>query len=520
LKYLHTIFFFLLAGFFWTCTTDSADDTAIQSEIKEARELIYLNRLEDAEAILIKLDSAHLGAGERAEFYLTNGFLQHGLGNRNLSLKYLAKASDLISDENDAGLSAEFNLINGFIFEQLILRSEASNAYFKAYEYFKNESSQDKLFYTLLGIARTSPGGKEYLKQAKELLGQLKSNRFRVIYMNAEAALMSDVRERNNTILKSLNYFDEDYDLKKQIFLYSKIAMNYQLLNMSDSAFCYLALSQQIIDDGDLNPQKILHFYNIKAYVESSNNLYDKALETLDVLFKNASNDPGFLSRAFLRRSLIMKEQGKYVEAYDDLKKYTKFEDEDNALTERYQLGLLSIRYQVQHKELQLSQARWNLVKAAILSIIIFFALWVMFWYSKKKLSKKKKVLEIKYAKTNKLLYEQVEESIKEAQMPHGDHNEDQGTESKLQEFGAFFRINHPLFREKLQKAHPTLTLNDIKHCESMLAGLTVFQTERLFGVTEGAVKKARKKLRELLHCKSSNELFHYLRKIDDLDYR
>ena len=198
-----------------------------------------------------------MDAGERAELYLTTGFLQHGLGNRNLSLKYLSLASDLISDENDARLSAELNLINGFIFEQLILRSEASNAYFEAYEFFKNESSSDKLFYTLLGMARTSPGGEEYLKPAKELLEQLKSNRFRVIYMNAEAALMSDVRERNNTVLKSLNYFDEDYDLKKQIFLYSKIAMNYQLLDMPDSAFYYLALSQQIIDDGGESAKNI-----------------------------------------------------------------------------------------------------------------------------------------------------------------------------------------------------------------------------------------------------------------------
>ena len=268
-----------------------------------------------------------------------------------------------------------------------------------------------------------------------------------------------------------------------------------------------------------VNPQKILHFYNIKAYVESSNKLYDKALETIDVLFNNASNEPGFLSRAFLRRSLIMKAQEKYAEAYDDLKKYTQFEEEDHALTERYQLGLLSIRYQVQQKELQLNQARWNLVRTVILSIISFFALWGMFWFSKKQISKKKKVLEIKYAKTNKLLNEQVEESIKEAQMPHGDHNKDDGKESKLQEFGAFFRINHPLFREKLQKAHPTLTLNDIKHCESMLTGLTVFQTARLLEVQDGAVKKARKKLRELLHCQSSNELFHYLSKIDDSDY-
>jgi hypothetical protein len=515
-KYLSTIFLFLSVGFFLTCTTDSVIDKDESTEIKAASELVYLNRLEEAEAILLQLDTSKLNDGERAELYLTNGFLQHGLGHRNLSLKYLSKASDLISDENDARLSAELNLINGFIFEQLILRSEASNAYFEAYEFFKNESFPDKSFYTLLGIARTSPGGVEYLKPAKELLEQLKSNRFQVIYMNAEAALMSDVRERNNTVIKSLNYFDEDYDLKKQIFLYSKIAMNYQLLDIPDSAFYYLALSQKIIDNERVNPQKILHFYNIKAYVESQNNMKERALETLDFLFNYASEEPGVLSQAYLRRSYLLEAKGNYEAANHDIRKHKRLADEERAKADRYQLGLLSIQYQLQHKELQLARVRYHLLLTIVLAFILLMVVGWIFLKWKRRAEKKKKELENKYAKTSKLLDEQVEESIKEAQLVNMGSENGKFNGQKLQEFGAVFRVHHPLFREKLMKIHPEISQNDQKHCEFVLGGLSVYQATQILGVSVEAVKKARKKLRSKFGCPTIKELHSYLQKIDE----
>jgi hypothetical protein len=517
-SHISFVFFFLSVGFFFSCSVESTRDESIYSEITSARELVYLNRLEDAEAILLQLDTSNLDAGERAELFLTKGFLRHELGDRPEALIYLAKASELITQLNDESLTAEWNLINAFIFEELMLRSEASKSYFKAYKYYKGIEASDKLLFALLGIARTSPDGEKYLEISEDVLKEVSSNRNELLYLNARATLVFDVRKRNNITLNSLKYFDDDYDLKKQIYIYSGIALNYQLLDQVDSALFYLNLSQDLIDKNQLAPERILHYYNIKAFIESSNTLTNKARETLDILFEHGKENPGILSQAFLRRSLIMKNTGQYANAYSDLREYTKLLRTEHATEQKYQLGLLSIQYQLQQKELQLAKVRFDWLITSSILLLTILMLGFVFYISRERLKRKKREYELKFKKTNKLLNEQVEESIKEAQMPHGNHIEDQRTESKLQEFGVFFRINHPLFREKLQKAHPSLTLNDIKHCECILAGLTVFQTERLLEVTEGAVKKARKKLRYILQCKSTHELFQYLQNIEDIE--
>ncbi|NJN28072.1 MAG: hypothetical protein HC819_19920 [Cyclobacteriaceae bacterium] len=502
------------------CEINAASENELIPGVCLAKELVFVNRLVEAEQEISKIDTNALDEVNKGAYFLTNAFLQHELGNRAQALSSMSKASELISSSDNDLLKAELSLINGFIFEQLILRSEALHSYFKAYEYFREKTYPDKLFYTFLGIGRTSPGGSEYLKMAEKLLDELKSNRFRVLYLNAKASLVSDVSERNRIILKSLDYFDENHALKKQVSIYTGIALNYQLLDLVDSAYHYLEIAQEIIQDNQLPPEQNFHFYIIKAFIESDNHQNASALETLAVLFNHATNEPGILSQAFLRRSLIMKDQGKFEEAYFDLKKYRRLEEEERAKADRYQLGLLSIRYQLQQKELQLTRMRYKWFLTMGGAVLSFVILWAAFWLSRKKLAQKKKAIELKYEKTHKLLNEQVEESIKEEQFKqqseHYDRKSMLDTELKLQEFGAIFRIHHPLFRERLSKAHPELTLNDLKHCDCILAGVTVFQITKILGVSEGAVKKARKKLRTLFRCGSTKDLYQYLQKIDE----
>jgi len=502
------------------CKIDPISKKVFGPVILNARELIYTNQLEEAEKELSRIDTTDLDQINQGTYYLSSAFLYHELGNRKLALSSMSRASELISATDVEFLKAELSLINGFIFEQLILRSEALKQYFQAYDYFIDSPHTDKLFYTLLGISRTSSKGSEYLKLAEELLDELNSNRFRVLYLNAQAAIHSDVGERNRIMLKSLDYFDEYYALKKQINIYSGIALNYQLLDQIDSSYYYLNAAREIIDSHQLQPERSFHFYLIEAYIQARNQQYEQALETLDFLIDHASDEPGILSLAFLRRSIIMKYQGKFDEAYFDLKKYTRFEQEERAKAEKYQLGLLSIQYQLQQKELQLAKVRFNWVITIAFAILSFLILWAVFWLSRKRLAKKKKAIELKYEKTHKLLNEQVEESIREEQRkqqtPSSDRKSILDSELKLQEFGALFRIHHPLFREKMLKVHPELTLNDLKHCDCILAGMTVFQTTKILGVFEGTVKKARKKLRRHFRCGSTKDLFQYLQTIDE----
>jgi hypothetical protein len=520
IRHLIATFQIIYCAILFGCEINPILEDRLNLEVLKVNELVYANYLVEAEQEISKIDTTSLDDINKGAYHLAKAFLYHELGNRALALSNMSEASELISSSGNDYLKAELSLINGFIFEQLILRSEALKSYFQAYDYYRSKAYNDKLFYTLLGIARTSPIGSEYLKLAEELIGELKSNRFRVLLLNAKAALISDVKERNRVILQSLYYFDEQHALSKQISIYSGIALNYQLLDQPDSSNYYLNIAQETIEDHKLPPEQNFHFYIIKAYMKASNQQYDQALETLDVLFTHAANEPGILSQAFLRRSLIMKHQGKFVEAYNDLKKYTRLKEEENAKAEKYQLGLLSIQYQLQQKELQLTKVKFNWLITSVGALLSFIMLWGVFWVSRKRLAKMKKAIEVKYEKTHKLLNEQVEESIKEEQIKQQSHPSERkpilDSELKLQEFGAIFRIHHPLFREKMSKAHPELTLNDLKHCDCILAGMTVFQSTKILGVTEGAIKKARKKLRTHFRYGSTKDLFHYLQKIDE----
>ncbi len=490
---------------------------SVLAKIQEARELVFLNRLDSAKLQLSQIDTSTFSFREKAEYNLTSGFLCNELGEREAALKNLSAASTSIAELSDDGLNAEYNLINAFIFEELMLRSEAAHSYFQAYDFFKDDKNPDRLFYTLLGIARTSTEhGLEYLNLAEEELKKLKVNRYHVLYLHAMASRLSDARERNNIMLRSLHYFDEQYDIKKQIYIYSGISLNYQLLDQADSALYYLNLADSLIVGNNIIPSRVLHFFIIKAFVEFNNDRDPDALQTLDVLFDHAVGQPGILSQAYLRRSLIMKAKGKYEEAYADLKLHTRQTEEERAAAERYQLGLLSIRYQVQQKEIELTKARYHLLLTIVLAIVSLLVLGWFFRTSSKRALKAKKEMEFKYQKTSRMLDEHVEESIKEAQLNNGATTTPNNSALKLQEFGAMFRVHHPLFREKLVKAHPDISVNDQKHCDFILAGMTAFQTTQLLGVSIEAVKKARKKLRLRFGFSSTVELHRYLQGIDE----
>lgn len=499
------------------CEINTRSEEELNPGIRQAKELVFINRLAEAEQVILKIDTNSLNDINKGAWFLTNAFLQHELGNRALALSSMSRASELISSSDSDFLKAELSLINGFIFEELMLRTEALNLYFIAYDYFRTNPTGDKLFYVLLGIARTMRDhGEAYLKLAEEELDKLNKNRYHVLYLNATAASLTDVKQRNQIVLRSLDYFDEDYDLKKQVYIYSGIVMNYQLLDQPDSAFHYLTNAEKLIENGKISPERILHYYNVRAYVESQNDMKEKALETLEFLFKNASEQPGVLSQAYLRRSYLMEAKGNYEAANQDIRKHKRLADEERAKADRYQHGLLSIQYQLQHKELQLARVRYHLLLTIIVATTILIVVGWVFLKWKRSAEKKKKELDNKYAKTSKLLDEQVEESIKEAQLGNKESVNSKFNGLKLQEFGAVFRIHHPLFREKLMKVHPEISQNDQKHCEFILGGLSVYQVTQILGVSVEAVKKARKKLRSKFGCPTIKELHHYLQKIDE----
>ena len=111
------------------CKVDPISEKVFDPVILYARELVYTNQLEKAEKELLKIDTTDLDDINKGTYYLSSAFLYHELGNRKLALSSMSRASELITSTDNESLKAEMSLINGFIFEQLILRSEALKQY-------------------------------------------------------------------------------------------------------------------------------------------------------------------------------------------------------------------------------------------------------------------------------------------------------------------------------------------------------------------------------------------------------
>lgn len=376
----------------------------------------------------------------------------------------------------------------------------------------------------LLGAARTSPNGNLFLKDAEKYLHEHHSNRNQLLYMNTQANLTDDIQERNELVLRSIHYFDEKYDVVKQIKLFSSIALNYQILHNADSAFFYLKKVEHIVTEFKVPVEKILHYYNIKAYIQSMNHHFEEALITISEISDHGKDSPGILSQAYLRRSHIYKNQRAYKLAFEDMQAHIKFQKEEFEKAQELQLGLLSIQYQLQQKELALTKYKNRRLLSVIILLMGLFFIWIAFYYYRKRTKQVKRELEKKYDMANSRLSKQVEHNlslaheVQELKKPNPSNTKN-GVSAGLnkQEFDVMFKINHPLFREKLNNAHPNLTASDLKYCDCMLAELTIYQTTQVLGVSESAVKKAIKKLRTIFNCSTIADLRMYLSNIEAL---
>ncbi len=493
-------------------------------KINTARELLYLNKIDEAKVLIQKIDTGSFDAHEMGLFHLTSGFLQYKEGNKKIALEHLSLASLTAEQYFSHTEKAELHLVFGLAFENAIVKAEASKKYQNTLMLLGKNKNSNAYFLALLGAARTSPNGNLFLKDAEKYLHEHHSNRNQLLYLNTKANLTEDIQERHKFVLKSLQYFDDDNDVLKQQKLLSNIALNYQILGIKDSAFYYLAKCENLISKFKIPFEKNLYYYNIRAYIQSINNKLDEALFSIDKIMQYGQDSPGILSQAYLRRSYIYKRQGAYKLAFEDMQAHINFQKEEFEKAQELQLGLLSIQYQLQQKELALTKYKNGWLLSVIILLMGLFLIWIAFYYYRKRTKRVKRELEKKYDMTNRRLTKQVEHNlslardVQERQNPKPSDTKNGAIDGlNKQEFDVMFKINHPLFREKLNNAHPHLTASDLKYCDCMLAELTMYQTTQVLGVSESAVKKAIKKLRNIFNCSTIAELRKYLSNIETL---
>lgn len=98
-------------------------------KINTVRELLYLNKIDEAKAIIQDMDTLSFDAYEMGLFHLTFGFFQYKEGNKKNALGNLSKASLTAEQYFSHTEKAELHLVFGLAFENAIVKAEASKKY-------------------------------------------------------------------------------------------------------------------------------------------------------------------------------------------------------------------------------------------------------------------------------------------------------------------------------------------------------------------------------------------------------
>lgn len=492
-------------------------------KIEEAKSFLYENNITEGERTLNNIDTALLDDYGKASYHVALSFLYYLKGNRIESTKYLMKGAFYFDQTDYDEEKAEIDLISGFLLESALLRPEAAKSYIKGLKYYSSNKKSDKYFKCLLGVIRTGPKGKSFLEEADAYIELNPTNKNKFLYLSAIATLKSDKKEKLKLLLESIQYYDEDYNKRNLVRLYSNIAKTYQSINMGDSAEYFIDLSEHEIKNTNIRESTLGHYFLIRAYIEYRNDHIQDAINTISTVLNINEHNPGVMAHSYRIRSEIRLTQGELEYANDDLKKYIdyiKLEYDQNKLN---QIGLINMQLLLKQKELELVQIRNNwLLSSLILLAIILFS-WLLFRiYRLRMLKKKKELIKVNTIVKSKLK-EQMATNLQDVRILNGHSNNIalNGEELKVagltkQEFNTYFNIEYPLFRKKLSSLYPNLSNTDMKYCDCILAELTLYQTATVLGVTESAVKKARRKLKGTFKCKNTVEVFLRLKEVNE----
>ncbi len=506
----------------FSCSTHNIEREQM-SLIKEAKDLLYKNMIDDATHILNKIDTILLDEKGLATFRLSKSFLCHLNGDRKGSFEHMLRASLFFDRYGAPEEKAEVFLINGFNLERALLNTEASENYLNALEIYLAEGGSDLYFITLLGVIRTTFDGKSFLKEAEEYLERNWTKHNQVLYLTTKAAISTDFKKKLALKTEALKYFDEEDAIRKHISLLTNIASNYETLGRSDSAYYYLKKSENIINENSISESHQLHYYLVKAYIESKHKRFEDALESIDFILKYSSGRSGILSNAYSQRAYIYTHTGDPYAANQDLKNYIKYLKQEHHEHQKHRIGLLSIQMQMQLQKLELEEVKTGWLITCVFFLLIAMLVWLAFFYHKRRSAIYKQELKDERELANNRLIELIESRISivnEESNSEEKHSKIQGrnlADMQGHEFSIFFNIEYPRFREKMILAHPEMTNTDLKYCEGVLAHQTVKQTAILFDVSSNAVKKARQRLRAMLKCESTKDLALYIKKVNEI---
>ncbi len=489
--------------------------------LKQVRMSLYETDIEKGDSIMGLVDSIGMDEIVLGYYYLTKGFLLHKNGQAKKSANYIEKASNIISQHGTEEEKAELNLIWGLIFEDSYLLSESAKSFFVALNYYQNHTKLSEYFYTLLGLARTSSINENFLINAEKFLLKNSGNRYQTFYYQTKALCVDNLMERQNLFQKALKFNDVNKNTRNELNLYTSLSLNSFMLNRNDSAFYYLKKADDLVRLNAVPSKRLVHYYLIKTYINVEVGNLEAATQAVGHAISNASELHGLLGQAYRQKYFIESSYKNYKIANDYLLKYVTIEKKELQFRQENQLSLLSVLYELQLKESEITRIKLYWLAVSLTSILLFIIIVSIFIIYRKKASALIKELKYRLNITTNRLEEQIVhnvENVKEtSKFNVSKYGQKRNNYSKgdWPGFIAIFRIRYPLFEDKLKKTYPKLSAYDIKYCICIFSGLTNFQIGELLVISSDAVRKAKKKLQLIFNINKPGEVILHLNKFD-----
>lgn len=417
----------------------------------------------------------------------------------DLAMKDLQKAHDIIDEQGSNRDKAETQLIWGVIMQHAELRSEALEKYLEAEKYFKDYPEDPGCFYTSMNLAINSLSGQEYLEKAEEYLREYGTRYNWALYYYG---IKGDKAQWKENLLKSLVHNDEEQNPKMEIWTHINLASLSYDLKQIDSTQHHMMMAQKLVDLGKFATHELAYFYVKKAFLDMAFNDFHLASAQLDSVLKYPVPTP-LKIKALWYKSYTERYIGNLYFSDVHLRKAANMDISRLVKHNKYQLGLIKMQYNLKEMEARDEKARANLMRNFVIILLALLLLMTgLFVYILKSRKDKKQLHNT--LRTTEL--EKAEYKLKHDVVAQQVININ-GTNNHWEAFLISFNARHPLYIDKLRAQYDWLTPTDISNCICLFEQRNVAETAELLNVTDSAVKKARKRLREKFEVTDTEQL-------------
>jgi cell division protein FtsL len=221
---------------FWACETNVTRATrsfagldkynSAELLLKQARRCVFDNDFRKGDSILNSVDTTLLSRVGLGLYYLSKGFYNHKVGNANLAIAQIDRATHIISDAGVKEFRADLDLIWGIILKDSGFPFEASSRFYDALNYYQEYKHASEYFFTLLGLAYNLPFKGRYLEKTETFLKNSPQSRCNSMFLHLLAIDKDDFSERQTLFHRALRLNGVFQNTHNEINISIALALN------------------------------------------------------------------------------------------------------------------------------------------------------------------------------------------------------------------------------------------------------------------------------------------------------